>query len=218
MSAHCIKYGEQHCDDGGHVALGNEGPGSKPTAAKSSLIKQRREFVPASAFGRWKDAWWQPPTRALSSDTNVIGMRCQTEKTATPLEHSVNAGQHAALIEHVLESTDANRQIDRLIRNSSELLGIVAVRSLFLSAPNQSLMSIAKMLAASATIREADDKSRPNSDLLVRAAPRDAQRPRISRRCSTLRVPCARRSRARPPEHAWIRPTICHLRAALRRR
>jgi hypothetical protein len=49
---------------------------------------------------------------------NVISTRRQAEKTATQLQHPVDAGQHCSLIEHVLESADANRQIDRLVRDS----------------------------------------------------------------------------------------------------
>ena len=40
----------------------------------------------------------------------------------------MDAGQHRSLIEHVLEGADANRQIDRLVRDSFQLLGIVHVK------------------------------------------------------------------------------------------
>jgi hypothetical protein len=56
---------------------------------------------------------------------NVIGIRCQAEKTAAKLQHPIGAGQHCSLVEHVLESTDANRQIDRLVRDSFQLRGII---------------------------------------------------------------------------------------------
>lgn len=37
----------------------------------------------------------------------------------------MDAGQDRPLIEHVLKGADANGQIDRLIRDSSQLLGII---------------------------------------------------------------------------------------------
>ena len=55
-------------------------------------------------------------------------MRCQAEETATKLQHPVNAAQSCSLIEYVLESADANHQIDRLVRDSVQLLGIVHLK------------------------------------------------------------------------------------------
>ena len=70
----------------------------------------------------------KPQQRGYCPIPNVTGMRRQAEKTATKLKHPVNAGQHCSLIEHVLESADANRQIDRLVRDSFQLLGVIHLK------------------------------------------------------------------------------------------
>jgi hypothetical protein len=59
---------------------------------------------------------------------NVIGIRRQAKETAAKLQHPIGAGQHCSLIEHVLESADANRQIDRLVRDSIQLRGITHLK------------------------------------------------------------------------------------------
>ena len=66
----------------------------------------------------------KPKHRRYRPIPNVIGVRCQAEKTATNLQHPVDAGQHRSLVEHMLEGTDTNRQIHRLIRDSVQLLGV----------------------------------------------------------------------------------------------
>src|SRR5262249_25461260 len=68
------------------------------------------------------------PQRRRNSIPDVISIRRQAEKTATKLQHPVDAGQRGSFIEHVLESADANRQIDRLVRDSVQLLGIIHLK------------------------------------------------------------------------------------------
>ena len=55
---------------------------------------------------------------------DVAGIRRQAEEATAGLQHPVDAGQHCPLVEHVFKGADADRQIDRLIRNSSQRLGI----------------------------------------------------------------------------------------------
>src|SRR5262245_37752517 len=45
VSPDYIKYGEQQCNEGGHVSFGNERPGSRPNVAKPNVIKQHGKFV-----------------------------------------------------------------------------------------------------------------------------------------------------------------------------
>src|SRR5262245_48568810 len=59
---------------------------------------------------------------------NIISIRREAEKTAAKLQHPVDAVQHCTLIEHVLESADADGQVDRLVGYSLELLGIIHLK------------------------------------------------------------------------------------------
>ena len=66
----------------------------------------------------------KPQRRRYRPIPNVIGIRCKAEKAATNLQHPIDAGQNRSLVEHMLEGTDTNRQIDRLVRDFVQLLGV----------------------------------------------------------------------------------------------
>ena len=73
---------------------------------------------------------------------NVISMRRQAEKTAARLQHPVDAGQHCLLVEHMLESADADRQVDRLVGDSLQLLGVIHLERK-IGSPGQALKTSA---------------------------------------------------------------------------
>ena len=96
--------------------------------AKPSLIKQHGKFVASQHSVAGKMFGGKPQQRCDCPIPNVISMRCQAEKTATKFQHPMDAVQHCSLIEHVLEGADANRQIDRLVRDTFQLLGIIHLK------------------------------------------------------------------------------------------
>jgi hypothetical protein len=83
VSPDCIEYSEQQCNEGRHVSLGNEAPGSKSNATKPSLIKQHDEFVVSRRSVAGKMFGGKPQQRCDCPIPDVIDVQCQAEKTAT---------------------------------------------------------------------------------------------------------------------------------------
>ena len=95
---------------------------------KSGLIEQDGKFLKGQHPVTGKMLGRNPQHGRDCSIPEVVGVQREAEEAATRFQYPVDAGQHCLLIEHVLESADADRQIDRLVCDTGELLGITHLK------------------------------------------------------------------------------------------
>jgi hypothetical protein len=94
-------------------------------AAKARLIEQPDEFVASQEPVSGKMLDRKAHHRGDCPIPHVLGVRTKATEATTTLENPVDAGQHGLLVKHMLESADADCQIDRLGSDSSQFLGVV---------------------------------------------------------------------------------------------
>ena len=98
---------------------------------KPGLIEQREKFVASQHSIAGKMPGAESQCGRYGPIPHVIGIRCQAEKAATELEHPVDTGQRGPLVEHMLEGANTNRQIDRPVGDSVQLLGVADLKRKF---------------------------------------------------------------------------------------